>query len=51
MRKEGKKSPQEIDNLERLAKECQYRILKEKYRPVMRSFYNRTAFQLPGTPE
>ncbi|KAF6071323.1 VTC domain family protein [Candida albicans] len=48
MRKEGKKSPQEIDNLERLAKECQYRILKEKYRPVMRSFYNRTAFQLPG---
>ncbi|CAI5759408.1 unnamed protein product [Candida verbasci] len=48
MRKDGKKSPQEIDNLERLAKECQYRILKEKYRPVMRSFYNRTAFQLPG---
>ncbi|KAG7666019.1 VTC4 [[Candida] subhashii] len=47
-RKEGKKSPQEIDNLERLAKEVQYRILKEKYRPVMRSFYNRTAFQLPG---
>ncbi|KAI5955220.1 VTC4 [Candida jiufengensis] len=48
MRKEGKKSPQEIENLERLAQEVQYRILKEKYRPVMRSFYNRTAFQLPG---
>lgn len=48
MRKDGKKSPQEIDNLERLAKEVQYRVLKEKYRPVMRSFYNRTAFQLPG---
>ncbi|RLV96189.1 Vacuolar transporter chaperone 4 [Spathaspora sp. JA1] len=47
-RREGKKSTQEIDNLERLAKEIQYRILKEKYRPVMRSFYNRTAFQLPG---
>ncbi|KAK6204555.1 polyphosphate synthetase protein [Scheffersomyces amazonensis] len=47
-RREGKKSPQEIDNLERLAKEVQYRVLKEKYRPVMRSFYNRTAFQLPG---
>ena len=47
-RKQGKKSPQEIDNLERLAKEVQYRVLKEKYRPVMRSFYNRTAFQLPG---
>lgn len=48
MRKEGKKSPQEIDNLERLAKEVQYRVLKDKMRPVMRSFYNRTAFQLPG---
>lgn len=47
-RKEGKKSPQEIENLERLAQEVQYRVLKEKYRPVMRSFYNRTAFQLPG---
>lgn len=48
MRKDGKKSPQEIENLERLAKEVQYRILKDKFRPVMRSFYNRTAFQLPG---
>lgn len=48
MRKEGKKLPQEIDNLEQLAKEVQYRVLREKYRPVMRSFYNRTAFQLPG---
>lgn len=47
-RKDGKKSVQEIDNLERLAQEVQYRILKHKYRPVMRSFYNRTAFQLPG---
>lgn len=47
-RKEGKKSPQEIENLERLAKEVQYRVLKDKFRPVMRSFYNRTAFQLPG---
>lgn len=48
MRKDGKKSPQEIDNLESLAKEVQYRVLKDKFRPVMRSFYNRTAFQLPG---
>ncbi|ODV67923.1 SPX-domain-containing protein [Hyphopichia burtonii NRRL Y-1933] len=48
MRKDGKKSPQEIENLERLAKEVQYRVLKDKFRPVMRSFYNRTAFQLPG---
>lgn len=48
MRKDGKKSPQEIENLERLAKEVQYTVLKDKLRPVMRSFYNRTAFQLPG---
>lgn len=47
-RKEGKKSTQEIDNLEKLASEVQYRILQKKFRPVMRSFYNRTAFQLPG---
>lgn len=47
-RKDGKKSVQEIDNLERLAKEVQYRVIKDKMRPVMRSFYNRTAFQLPG---
>lgn len=47
-KKEGKKSPQEIENLERLAKEVQYRVIKDKMRPVVRSFYNRTAFQLPG---
>ncbi|CAK7903050.1 vacuolar transporter chaperone complex subunit 4 [[Candida] anglica] len=47
-RKDGKKSVQEIDNLESLAKEVQYRVIKDKMRPVMRSFYNRTAFQLPG---
>ncbi|AWU77222.1 hypothetical protein CAS74_001145 [Pichia kudriavzevii] len=47
-RKEGKKSTQEIDSLERLAQEVQYRVLKDKMRPVVRTFYNRTAFQLPG---
>ena len=47
-RKDGKKSMTEIENLEALAKEVQYSVLKHKYRPVMRSFYNRTAFQLPG---
>lgn len=47
-RKEGKKSTQEIDSLERLAQEVQYRVLKDSMRPVMRTFYNRTAFQLPG---
>lgn len=48
MRKEGKKSIQEIENLEALATEIQYTMLKKRLRPVVRSFYNRTAFQLPG---
>lgn len=48
MRKEGKKSIQEIESLEALATEVQYVMLKKKLRPVVRSFYNRTAFQLPG---
>ncbi|KAI5854507.1 SPX-domain-containing protein [Durotheca rogersii] len=33
---------------ETLAKEIQYSVLKNGYRPVCRSFYNRTAFQLPA---
>ncbi|ODQ57352.1 hypothetical protein WICANDRAFT_35773 [Wickerhamomyces anomalus NRRL Y-366-8] len=48
MRKDGKKSIKEIENLEALAMETQYTVLKQKLRPVVRSFYNRTAFQLPG---
>lgn len=48
MRREGKKSIQEIESLEALATEIQYTMLKKKLRPVVRSFYNRTAFQLPG---
>ena len=31
-----------------LANEVQYSILTKKLQPVMRTFYNRTAFQLPG---
>jgi len=48
MRKDGKKSEKEIANLERLAREIQYRVIKRGFVPVTRSFYNRTAFQLPG---
>lgn len=48
MYKEGKKSVKEIQNLEALATEIQYTMLKKKLRPVVRTFYNRTAFQLPG---
>ena len=47
-RKEGKKSEKEINDLEQLAREFQYSIITKKLVPVTRSFYNRTAFQLPG---
>ncbi|KAL1646360.1 vacuolar transporter chaperone [Diplodia intermedia] len=48
MRKEGKKSEKEIADLEQLAREIQYRTITRNLVPVTRSFYNRTAFQLPG---
>ena len=48
MRKDGKKSEQEIGNLEQLAREIQFRVITRELVPVARSFYNRTAFQLPG---
>ncbi len=47
-RKDGKKSEKAIAEDESLAKEIQYSVLKNGYRPVCRSFYNRTAFQLPA---
>ncbi|KAG8629171.1 hypothetical protein KVT40_003036 [Elsinoe batatas] len=48
MRRDGKKSEKEIQDLEQLAREIQYRVIARKLVPVTRSFYNRTAFQLPG---
>lgn len=48
IRREGKKGEKEIADLEQLAREIQYRVITRKYVPVTRSFYNRTAFQLPG---
>ncbi len=48
MRREGKKSEKEIADLEQLAMEIQYRVITKGLVPVTRSFYNRTAFQLPG---
>ncbi|OJJ50569.1 hypothetical protein ASPZODRAFT_137726 [Penicilliopsis zonata CBS 506.65] len=48
MRREGKKSEAEIADLEQLAREIQYRVITRKLVPVTRSFYHRTAFQLPG---
>lgn len=48
LRREGKKSEKEIADLEQLAREIQYRVITRKLVPVTRSFYDRTAFQLPG---
>ena len=48
LRRKGKKSDKEVDSMLQLASEVQYSILSRKLAPVMRSFYNRTAFQLPG---
>lgn len=48
LRKKGKKSDKDIDSMMQLASEVQYSILTRNLTPVMRSFYNRTAFQLPG---
>ncbi|PHH49760.1 Vacuolar transporter chaperone 4 [Ceratocystis fimbriata CBS 114723] len=47
-RKERKKSEKAIAEDQRLAAEIQYEVLKRGYKPVCRSFYNRTAFQLPA---
>jgi len=47
-RKEGKKSAKQIDEDEQLAHEVQYSVLTKQYKPVCRSFYHRTAFQLPA---
>src|SRR5437763_12860133 len=48
MRKDGKKSIKEIEDLEQLAREIQFRVVTRSLVPVTRSFYHRTAFQLPG---
>jgi len=48
MRRDGKRSKKEVTDLEQLAREIQYRVITREFVPVTRSFYNRTAFQLPG---
>ncbi|RKP09460.1 SPX-domain-containing protein [Thamnocephalis sphaerospora] len=49
LRAAGTRSAAEIDALEVLAQEVQTSIREKKLAPTMRSFYNRTAFQLPGS--
>ncbi len=45
---EHKRPEKDIASDEQLAREIQYRVLTRKLVPVTRSFYHRTAFQLPG---
>ena len=47
-RREQKRPEKDIASDEQLAREIQYRCLTRKLGPVTRSFYHRTAFQLPG---
>lgn len=48
IRKKGKKSDKEVDGMIKLAREVQAAVKGKDLGPVMRTFYNRTAFQLPG---
>jgi SPX domain protein involved in polyphosphate accumulation len=47
-RREQKRPEKDIASDEQLAREIQYRVLTRSLVPVTRSFYHRTAFQLPG---
>ena len=47
-RREQKRSEKDIASDEQLAREIQYRVIDRNLVPVTRSFYHRTAFQLPG---
>jgi SPX domain protein involved in polyphosphate accumulation len=47
-RQTGKRPEKDIASDEQLAREIQYRVLTRNLVPVTRSFYHRTAFQLPG---
>ncbi|KAJ3288111.1 vacuolar transporter chaperone [Borealophlyctis nickersoniae] len=48
MRDRKTKPEKELDALEQLAQEVQQTVAEKKLHPVVRTFYNRTAFQLPG---
>ena len=48
MKERGQKSDEEREEMSTLASEIQSTILNKQLRPMLRTFYNRTAFQLPG---
>ncbi|KAJ1877802.1 hypothetical protein LPJ66_012026, partial [Kickxella alabastrina] len=48
LREEGKKSEEDLHDMEVLGREIQKSVREKHLVPAIRSFYNRTAFQLPG---
>ena len=48
LRERKQKSDKELDETSTLSQEIQQTVLKRKLHPMVRTFYNRTAFQLPG---
>jgi uncharacterized membrane protein YidH (DUF202 family) len=48
MRDRNQKSEKELEYLVQLSTEIQSAFSEKKLKPMMRTFYNRTAFQLPG---
>jgi SPX domain protein involved in polyphosphate accumulation len=48
LRMAGKKSPKELDDMLQLAREVQESVKARGMKTTVRTFYNRTAFQLPG---
>jgi SPX domain protein involved in polyphosphate accumulation len=48
LRERGLKSETELEKMKELADDIQSTVLTRKLHPMVRTFYNRTAFQLPG---
>ncbi|KAF8944458.1 vacuolar transporter chaperone [Haplosporangium gracile] len=48
LKEQGVKSPAEIEQFQELVKDVQKGIVDMKLRPILRTVYNRTAFQIPG---
>ncbi|KAI1315972.1 vacuolar transporter chaperone [Mortierella claussenii] len=48
LREQGVKSAAEIEQFEEMVKDVQKCIVDMKLKPVLRTVYNRTAFQIPG---
>ena len=48
LRQKKAKKEEDLEEMLELSREIQTTIVEKKLRPTMRTFYNRTAFQLPG---